>query len=192
MTGQVEIRISGRGGQGIILAGIILAEAALLDGLNVVQSQVYGPESRGGASRAEVIISRQAISYPKVTVPDILLVMSQEAATKYAVTVKVEGLLVVDSTYVRTTPPVKARVFRAPISGTARDEIGREIVASAVAAGLIAGLSEVVSVESVREAVKRRVPAGTAELNLRAVEAGLALAAASDEEAEASGTGSAQ
>ena len=176
MTGQVELRLSGRGGQGIILTGIILAEAALLDGLNVVQSQVYGPESRGGASKAEVIISRETISYPKVTEPDILLVMSQEAAARYAATVKDDGLLVVDSTYVRETCPVKARVVRAPISEMARDQLGREVVASAVAAGLIAGLSGVVSTENAREAVRLRVPPGTEGLNLKAVEAGLGLA----------------
>jgi 2-oxoglutarate ferredoxin oxidoreductase subunit gamma len=176
LTAQVELRLSGKGGQGMILAGIILAEAALLDGLNVVQSQVYGPESRGGASKAEVIISRETISYPKVTRPDILLVMSQEAAARYAGTVKDDGLLVVDSTYVREIPPVKARVVRAPISGVARDRLGREVVASVVAAGLVAGLSGVVSTDNVREAVRARVPQGTVDLNLKAVEAGLELA----------------
>ena len=79
-----ELRLSGTGGQGLITAGIILAEAALLDGKLAIQSQSYGPEARGGASKAEVIISDEAIHFPKVTDPNLLLAMSQEAATKYS------------------------------------------------------------------------------------------------------------
>ncbi|HCJ09715.1 MAG TPA: 2-oxoacid:ferredoxin oxidoreductase subunit gamma [Clostridiales bacterium] len=176
MSGTWQVRLSGAGGQGLILAGIILAEAAVIDGRNVVQSQVYGPESRGGASKAEVIISDQPIRYPKVTVPDVLLVMSQEAADRYAATVRPGGLLVVDTTHVHEVPEVDARVFELPISGVARDELGREIVASVVAVGVLVALTGVVSREGAREAVRARVPAGTEELNLRALEAGHRLA----------------
>jgi len=171
-----QIRFSGTGGQGIILAGIMLAEAAVIEGLNVVQSQVYGPESRGGSSKCEVIVSRGTIDYPKVTRPDILLVMSQEAADRYAPTVGEDGLLIVDSTHVHRVPEVKARVLRAEVSGVARDELGKEIVASAVAVGLLVGITGVVSEESLRRAVEARVPRGTTELNLKAMEAGLRLA----------------
>ncbi|MEW6031590.1 MAG: 2-oxoacid:acceptor oxidoreductase family protein [Bacillota bacterium] len=176
MNEGIGIRLSGRGGQGIILAGILLAEAALRDGLNVVQTQVYGPESRGGASKAEVIVSRGPISYPKVVRPDVLLVMSQAAVDRYAGTLKEEGLLVVDTTYVHSVPAVKGRVVERPISGVARDRLGREIVASTVAAGLLVGLTGVVGVESLRDAVKARVPGGTLDLNLKALEAGFELA----------------
>jgi len=171
-----EIRFSGTGGQGIILAGIMLAEAAVIEGLNAVQSQVYGPESRGGASKSEVIVSRGTIDYPKVTEPDVLLVMSQEAADRYAPTVGKGGLLIVDSTHVHHVPEVEARVLRAEVSGVARDELGKEIVASAVAVGLLVGLTGVVGEESLRRAVELRVPRGTTELNVKAMQAGLRLA----------------
>lgn len=170
------IRLSGTGGQGIILAGVILAEAAVRQGLNVVQTQVYGPESRGGASRAEVIISRGHIAYPKVTRPDILLVMSQEAANRYVPTVGEDGLIISDSTHVRRLPESAARTVEVPISATARDELGREIVASTVAAGVVAALTEIIDREALREAVLARVPRGTGELNLKAMGAGYRLA----------------
>jgi len=171
-----EVRLSGKGGQGIIFTGIVLAEAAVREGLNVVQSQVYGPESRGGASKAEVIVSRRSISYPKVTCPDVVLVMSQEAAARYAGTVRAGGILVVDTTHVHRVPEVEARVARLPLSAVARDELGREQVASAVAAGVVVGLTGMVGVESLLQAVAVRAPKGTADLNLKAVKAGLRLA----------------
>lgn len=176
MSGLWEVRLSGRGGQGIIFIGIVLAEAAVLEGLNVVQSQVYGPESRGGASKAEVIISERSINYPKVRRPDVVLVMSQEAADRYAETVKADGLLAADSTHVHRLPEVAARVAQAPLSGLARDELGKEQVASAVAAGFLVGLTGIVTVDSLRRAIAARAPKGTADLNIRAMEAGLGLA----------------
>jgi len=176
MKGSWQVRLSGKGGQGIIFIGIVLAEAAVAEGRNVVQSQVYGPESRGGASKAEVIISEGAISYPKVTTPDVVLVMSQEAADRYAASVGEGGLLVVDATHVHRWPEVPARVVAAPVSGVARDDLGREQVASSVAAGLLVGLTGMVRVDSLREAVDRRAPRGTHDLNERAVEAGFRLA----------------
>src|SRR5271167_4302633 len=97
MNDPVQVRFSGAGGQGLITAGIILAEAAMLDGLNVVQTQTYGPEARLGSSRAEVIISKTMIAYPEVTVPDVLLCMSTEAAKKFLPKVHAETLVVLDS-----------------------------------------------------------------------------------------------
>jgi len=176
MSGSWEVRLSGKGGQGIIFIGIVLAEAAVIEGLNVVQSQVYGPESRGGASKAEVIISEKPISYPKVTQPDVVLVMSQEAADRYAASVKEGGLLAVDSLHVERLPEVRARVARAAVSGVARDELGKEQVASAVAAGFLVGLTGMVTVDALRQAIVARAPAGTTDLNVRAMEAGLRLA----------------
>ena len=101
---MMELRLSGSGGQGLILIGIILAEAAILDNKLAIQSQSYGPEARGGASKAEVIISEKAIHYPKVTEPDLVLAMTQEAAQKYHSDLKPEGTLIVDSTYVKEIP----------------------------------------------------------------------------------------
>ena len=95
-----ELRLSGTGGQGLITAGIILAEAALLDGKLAIQSQSYGPEARGGASKAEVIISDEAIHFPKVTDPNLLLAMSQEAATKYSHDLTAGSVMITDSLFV--------------------------------------------------------------------------------------------
>lgn len=173
-----ELRLSGTGGQGIILAGVILAEAAVRQGLNVVQTQVYGPESRGGASRAEVIISRGHIAYPKVSRPDVLLVMSQEAANRYVRSVGADGLIIADVTHVRELPETAARTVKVPISATARDELGREIVASVVATGVLAALTGVVGREALEEAVTARVPRGTSGLNLKAMAAGYKLVGA--------------
>jgi len=176
MNESWEVRLSGKGGQGIIFTGIVLAEAAVVEGLNVVQSQVYGPESRGGASKAEVIVSKGTISYPKVTQPDVVMVMSQEAADRYAGSVKPGGLLVADTTHVRELPAVQASVVRVPVSAISRERLGREQVASAVAAGLIVGLTGMVTADALRRAVAIRAPRGTAELNVKAMEEGLRLA----------------
>lgn len=176
MNESWEVRLSGKGGQGIIFTGIALAEAAVIEGLNVVQSQVYGPESRGGASKAEVIVSRGAISYPKVTKPDVVMVMSQEAADRYGATVTPGGVLVVDTTYVHQLPETGATVVKVPVSAIARDRLGREQVASAVAAGLIVGLTGMVSADALRRAIEVRAPKGTADLNVKAMEEGIRLA----------------
>ncbi len=173
MNGSWEVRLSGKGGQGIIFTGIVLAEAAVVEGLNVVQSQVYGPESRGGASKAEVIVSKGTISYPKVTLPDVVMVMSQEAADRYAASVKPGGLLVADTTHVRELPTVPASVVKVPVSAIARERLGREQVASAIVAGLIVGLTGMVTTDALRQAVLARAPKGTADLNVKAVEEGL-------------------
>ena len=97
MDERFEIRLSGSGGQGLILAGIILAEAAILDGKNAVQSQSYGPEARGGASRAEVIISNANIDYPKITNTDVLLSLTEEALLKYKYDLRDTGIIILDS-----------------------------------------------------------------------------------------------
>lgn len=183
---RYEIRLAGTGGQGQILAGIVLAEAAAIyEGLNAVQTQSYGPESRGGASKAEVVLSEDEIDYPKVTTPDVVLVMSQEAYDKYAKDVKPGGLVIVDSTLVRSgdIEGEGYTVIRLPITGIARHEIGREIVANIVALGAIAALSDVVSRQALEKAVLARVPQGTEELNQRAFTIGFERATAVVQEA---------
>lgn len=171
---RMEIRLAGRGGQGQVLAGIILAEAALKAGLNAVQTQSYGPESRGGASKAEVIISDGDIDYPKVENPDLLLVMSQEALDQYGPDVKPDGVVVVDSSLVEIIPDLEARIYQVPITQIATQEVGRVIVANIVALGVIAGITELVSDEDLEEAVLGRVPEGTEDLNRKALGTGLA------------------
>lgn len=175
MTGERwEARLAGAGGQGLITAAIILAEAAVLAGHNAVQTQSYGPESRGGASRAEVVISDDEIDYPKVMRPDVLLVMTQEACRRYLGSLKEGGLLVADGDLVEDIPPGPYRVVRVPITRIAREQVGREIVANIVALGVLVALTEVVPEEVVEQAVMARVPRGTEELNRRALQAGLA------------------
>lgn len=175
---RYEIRLSGAGGQGLITAGIILAEAAAIyEDINAIQTQSYGPEQRGGASKADVVISRGAIDYPKVISPQVLLAMNQESASKYASGLRQDGILILDSTYVSEKPRVSAKVYEFPISSTARDQLGREIVANIVALGVICGLTDVVSREAIEKAVLDRVPKGTEDLNKRALTAGFAMAA---------------
>lgn len=167
---RIEIRLAGTGGQGVILAGILLADAALRDGKRVVQTQSYGPEARGGASRAEVVISDEEIHYPKVLSADVLVCLSQEACDRYADELKKGGCLILDTTQVGRAPTTHA--VRVPITEIARETTGREITANMVALGLLAGLTEVVSRRSLEEAVQERAPRGTAEINLKALAAG--------------------
>ncbi len=179
MSYRYEVRLSGEGGQGIVLAGVILAEAAAIyDGKNATQTQVYGPESRGGASKAEVIISDEEIDYPKAMAVDLLLALTQAAADKYGHDLKPSGILVVDSTKVANVPSGEFTVHRLPIIDTAKDTVGKAMVANIVSLGVIAGLSKVISREAIERAVLARVPKGTEELNRRALEAGFALVGA--------------
>ena len=173
---RYEIRLAGEGGQGMILAGVILAEAAVTyDGLNAVQTQSYGPEARGGASRSEVILARGEIDYPKVLIPDLLLCMSQEACDMFYARVKDDSCIIVDSSNVSRVPTHRA--IAVPISEIAEKATGRRITASMVALGLLSGLSGLVSREALMKAMAERVPAGTEEMNAKALDAGFAEAA---------------
>ena len=165
-----EVRLAGTGGQGAILAGILLAEAAVRDGKNVVQTQSYGPEARGGASRSEVVIADEAIDYPKVIQPHVTLCMSQEACDRYGGEMTKGGLLIVDADQVIRAPTTRA--VHAPLVRLAREATGREVVANVVALGLLAGLTGIVSRDALEEAVRARAPEGTTEINLKALAAG--------------------
>jgi len=168
---RYEVRLAGEGGQGMILIGVILAEAAAVyDGLNAVQTQSYGPEARGGASRSEVIVARGEIDYPKVMAADLLLCMSQEACDKFYPQVKEDGCIIVDSTLVRRLP--SHRAIAVPITQIAESVTGRRITAGMVALGLISGLTGVVTRQALEEAIAERVPAGTEEMNRKAMAAG--------------------
>ena len=173
-----EFRLAGTGGQGQVLAGIILADAAIsYDGLYATQSQSYGPESRGGASRAEVVISDEPIDYPKVTEANLLLCMSQQAYQKYRKDVAPDGIILVDESLVKVDNKGEdPRVVAEPITQTAIDEMGRAVVANIIALGLIVGLTSVITEEAAKQAITRRVPRGTGELNLRAFSRGLEMA----------------
>jgi 2-oxoglutarate ferredoxin oxidoreductase subunit gamma len=172
---RYEIRLSGSGGQGIIMAAIVLAEAAgVYDEKHVCQSQSYGPEARGGTSKAEVVISNQTIDYPKAIKPDLLLTMNQEACNTYFPDLKADGLLVVDSTLVHQIPT--NRVAAIPFTRIARKEIGKEMVANMVALGAVGVLSQIISLKNLEQALMARVPEGTKEINRKALYAGIEAA----------------
>ena len=172
---RTEIRLAGEGGQGMILAGIILAEAAAIyDGKNAVQTQTYGPEARGGASRAEVIISTNEIDFPEVISADVLVAMSQEACDRYASNLKKDGLLIVDKEKVGRVPVTSA--VRVPITQLAVEATGKTITANVVALGVLVGLTGAVSRAAIEKAVTARAPAGTEEINRAALAAGFAVA----------------
>lgn len=177
MSLHYEIRLSGAGGQGLILIGKILAEAAAIyDGKNATQSQSYGPEARGGASRSEVIISDEDIDYPKATDIDLLVAMTQEAANKYAADVKSGGLIIVDSGFVTDVPKGDFKVLSFPITSTAEEVIGKKLVANIIALGIIEKLSKVISEKAMISAIRARVPKGTEEINIKAFNEGQKLA----------------
>lgn len=172
MAAASEIILSGSGGQGLIMAGQILAEAVVRDRKNTAQTQSYGPEARGGASKAEVIISDEEIDYPKVTKPDILLVMSQEALQKYLGKLGADSTLIVDTTFIDEIPPTAAKVFALPYTSLAKESLGQEIFANIVALGVLAALTGVATKESLLEAIISRAPRGTEDLNQKAFELG--------------------
>lgn len=170
---QYELRLSGTGGQGLILAGIMLGEAAsIYDNKKALQSQSYGPEARGGASRAEVIISDAAIDFPKVRNADFMLSMSQESYNKYIGGLKEEGALLIDSYYVTDVKPRKGPVFSLELTKIAIEKAGKKIVANVVALGAMVALTGVVSMDAMKKAVLDRAPKGTEELNEKALEEG--------------------
>jgi len=184
---RYEIRLSGSGGQGLIIAGIILAEAAgIYDGKFVCQTQSYGPEARGGASKAEVVISDEAIDYPKAIKPDLLLAMNQKSCDVYFFDLKPTGLLIVDSTHVKQLPTT--RVVEIPFTQIAREKLGNEMVANTVALGTLATITRVVSLKSLEAAVLARAPSGTEELNMKALEAGIEAAKGYQQEEENRGS----
>lgn len=170
-----QIGLSGTGGQGLILAGIILAEAAILDGKEAIQTQSYGPEARGGASKSEVIISNDTIDYPKVLEADLLLAMSQEACVKYINVLKKNGKLIIDTTYVKEVPPVDAELLQLPITRVAREQLGNAMFANIIALGALVGVTGLVSEKSLVAAVLNRVPKGTEDVNQKALEIGLGM-----------------
>ena len=165
-----NFRFSGTGGQGLITAGIILAEAAILDGRLAVQSQSYGPEARGGSSKAD-----EPIYFGRVTHPDTLLVMSQEAADKFSGDCDADSLVITDSLFVKGLKAKDSKRIDIPITHTAREVCGKPLFANIVALGAVVALTKCVSKESLEKAVLGRVPKGTEDANRKALAAGYSL-----------------
>ena len=171
-----DIRLSGSGGQGLILAGIILAEGAILSDLNSVQTQSYGPEARGGASKSEVIISDKDINFPKVREADILLCLTQKSFDEYSNTIKDNGIIVIDSSVNESDIEYKTvKLLKLPIIETAKVELEKEMVANIVALGVMNEIIDSVDSDMLKKAILARVPKGTEELNEKAFELGSLL-----------------
>ncbi len=167
---KLEIVIAGFGGQGIIKAGLIVGSAAsLFTGLNACFARSYGPEARGGACKAEVIISDEEIDYPKIENPDVLVAMSQEGYEKYVEKVKEKGLIILDPDLVEPFKP--GRVYKVPATRIA-EKLGKKIVANVVMIGVLTLLIKVLKPEDVENSLVRNVPPGTEKLNLKAFREG--------------------
>ena len=171
------MQLAGEGGQGVVLAAVMLAEAAAMyDGKNAAQSASYGPEARGGLTKSEVVISAEEIDFPKVVEADLLLAMNQDACDKYFPMLKKGGILIVDSVNVERVPD--AHAYSIPITRIAEEVTGRAVTANVVAVGVIVGLAGVASLGAIEATVAARAPKGTQELNLKALHAGLQAAQA--------------
>ena len=166
-----QLRFSGSGGQGVITAAIIFAEAAVMEGKYAVQSQSYGPEARGGASKAEVIISDKPVWHPHVEVPDVVIAMTQKAADKYYKDINPDGVLVLDEQLV-PEPPDFSNVIRIPITKYAIEKLGKPLFANIIALGALVKVTGLVDIDDVKTCVSRRVPPHTVEKNMQALDIG--------------------
>ena len=174
MKERYEIRLAGTGGQGILLAGLILAEAGLLEGHHIIHNQNYGPEARGGTSISEVIFSTSEIDYPRTLGLDILLALNQKACDENLPDMKPDGLVIIDNDLVEQV--FWGKVERVPISHCAQEEFKSTRVANILALGTLVPFCSWVTPASVRNAIKKSMPPLVARANLPAFEEGLKLA----------------
>jgi 2-oxoglutarate ferredoxin oxidoreductase subunit gamma len=176
---RVRMVFSGSGGQGVITAAIILAEAAVIyENLNAVQSQSYGAAARGGSTRSDVIISESIIHYPKVIQPNVLVCLTQEAYSSYYPIIRPGGLLITDTRFVKTEKKVDARQIELSMYRRVIEEIGKPIVFNICTLGAVVALTELVKPESIMKVLENRIPASFLEMNRKALDIGLELGAA--------------
>jgi 2-oxoglutarate ferredoxin oxidoreductase subunit gamma len=168
-----ELRIAGFGGQGVILSAIVLGKAAsIYQGAYATMTQNFGPEARGGACSAQLLLSGEPILYPYVTQPDIMVVMSQEAYTRFVPDLKEGGILIVEQDLVRVTDlPRQTKVYSCPATRLA-EELGKRMVSNSVMVGFFTAVTRLLDTDAVRKAVEDSVPASFRELNLKAFEKG--------------------
>jgi 2-oxoglutarate ferredoxin oxidoreductase subunit gamma len=167
---------SGSGGQGVITAAIILAEAAVLhEGLEAVQTQAYGAAARGGATRSDVIIADTPINFPKVIQPNVLVCLTQEAYSKFMGIIRPGGLLLTDPRYVTPQLKVDAVQREIPMVETVMEKIGKPIVLNICMLGTVIGLTGLINPESIMKTLETRIPSGFLEMNKKALELGLEL-----------------
>ncbi len=172
---KIEIRISGLGGQGAVLAGQVLARAAVYDGKNAVLTQSYGAEARGSTAKSEIIISNGKIGFPIVRKCDVLVAMSQEAAEKNITDLKEDGILLVDSSNVKKVPETKAQTFKIPATETAEKVFEAKIYANMIMLGALTNITKIANVESFIVAIKETVTKQILDANLSAYKKGLSL-----------------
>lgn len=170
---RIEIRIAGFGGQGVIRAGLMLAmAAALYSGKKAVQTQSYGPESRGGACKSEVVISEEEIDYPKVLAPDVLILMSQHAYDVYIDTVKTGGTVLLDPDMIPSRKEkTNIEIYEVPATKIA-EKLGKTIAANVVMIGAFSSITKLLDAEALKKSVLANVPKGTEDFNLKAFEEG--------------------
>ena len=178
MMERVRLVFSGSGGQGVITAGIILAEAAVLyEQRMATQTQTYGPEARGGATRSDVIISDSEIFFPKVTQPNILVCLTQEAYMKFYDIVRPGGFLLSDSRYVTVLSNVDSKQVELPMHGTVMKEMGHDKAYNICVLGAVLGLTDIVRPDSVLKVLEKRFPSDGFDQNRKAFYLGMELAA---------------
>ena len=175
MFDRTEIRITGSGGQGVVLAAQILGNAAVLDGKNAVQTQAYGSEARGSLSRGEIIISEGKIHFPSVRESDILIAMNQESLNVFIKRIKETGLLIVDSTNVTKIPETKAEVHKIPFTETAKKTFGEVIYANIIMLGVLVKITGIVTEQAIERALTEIMPKKMVATNKRAFHKGLQL-----------------
>ena len=172
MENRHEIRLCGFGGQGIILAGYIIGQAAsIFDGKNTTFIQDYGPEARGGACRADVVISDERVLYPYINAPSVLIAMSQEAYNKYYTKNRHDALVIIDEDLVKPREMSSSELLVVPATRMA-EELGRVTVANVVMLGFFTAVTGIVSIDAMRKSILASVPKGTEELNMKAIERG--------------------
>ena len=185
---KMELRLSGSGGQGVILATVILAEAAVLAGKHTAQSQAYGPEARGGSCKAEVLISDDPIGFTKVQHPTFLMALTQKSLRQYAYDLPEECIVLADESLEIPEDLNLTHLIRLPILRTAQEKVGKAMTANIVAVGCINQILGLVDSETLHKAVMMHIPKGTEALNERALNAGLSLACETAGVAKESGT----
>ena len=169
---------SGSGGQGVITAAIVLSEAAVLhEDLVAVQSQAYGPEARGGATRSDIIIADEPIKFPKVIQPNVLVCLTQEAYNKFYPIVRPGGVLITDTRYVKTQRKADAIQKEIPMYETVMEKIGKPIVFNICMLGALLAITELISPESIMKVLETRIPSGFLDMNREALDIGMQLGA---------------
>lgn len=173
---NIRLVFSGSGGQGVITAAIILAEAAVIySGKNATQTQAYGAAARGGSTRTDIIISESKINYPGVIQPNILMTLTQNAYNTFSSIIRPGGLLLTDPRFVETTRKVDAKQLELPMYEQVMDKIGKPIVYNICTLGALVGITQILEPEAVLQVLEERIPRDFIEMNMRAFDLGLVL-----------------